>query len=78
MDEWEEIHRKCLADAVIKREADAFEWADGYTDWLKWELGPGGTVITPSAHQIMMTGRCYDQFLEFLNLKIINTLDFLN
>jgi len=50
---WKEIHRRCLAGAVEKRDADPFLRDDGSTDWVRWEIRPwysnegviGGLII---------------------------------
>src|SRR5579863_316321 len=50
---WKEIHRRCLAGAIERCEADAFPRANGHEDWVRWEIRPwhrqdatiGGIVI---------------------------------
>jgi PAS domain S-box-containing protein len=37
---WKEIHRRCLAGAVEKAEADPFPREDGSLDWVRWEIHP--------------------------------------
>lgn len=37
---WKEIHRRCLAGAVEKSDADPFERANGKRMWLRWEDRP--------------------------------------
>lgn len=39
-DHWKEIHRRCMAGAIEKAEADPFLRADGNTDWVRWEIHP--------------------------------------
>lgn len=38
--EWKDIHQKCLAGAVMSRDADPFPRADGKTDYIKWTARP--------------------------------------
>lgn len=37
---WREIHRRCLAGAVERSDADPFPRADGKLDWVHWEIHP--------------------------------------
>jgi len=37
---WRGVHRRCLAGAVEKHEADAWVRADGGTEWVRWEVRP--------------------------------------
>ena len=38
--EWKEIHKRCLAGEIIKREDDYFVRKDGKIEWLRGELRP--------------------------------------
>lgn len=38
--EWKDIHKRCLAGEIIKREDDCFVRKDGSLEWLRGELRP--------------------------------------
>lgn len=38
--EWIEIHKRCLAGAIEKSDADPFPRLNGKLDWVKWEIHP--------------------------------------
>lgn len=37
---WKQIHKRCLAGAVERRDEDLFPRQDGTTDWVSWEVLP--------------------------------------
>jgi PAS domain S-box-containing protein len=37
---WKEIHRRCMAGAVERAEADPFPRGNGKVDWVHWEIYP--------------------------------------
>lgn len=39
-DRLKEVHQRCLAGAVEKREEESIERAGGLTDWVRWEMHP--------------------------------------
>ncbi|MBK9710136.1 MAG: PAS domain S-box protein [Kouleothrix sp.] len=39
-EQWKDIHRRCLAGAIEKSDADPFPRADGTLDWVHWEIHP--------------------------------------
>jgi PAS domain S-box-containing protein len=39
-DRWRNIHRRCMAGAIEKAEADPFRRASGKLDWVRWEIHP--------------------------------------
>lgn len=38
--EWRAVHARALAGEVVRAERDSFQWADGTTQWLRWEVRP--------------------------------------
>ena len=52
---WKEIHQRCLAGAVEKKEEDLFLRADGSIDWVRWEIHPWHKVLGAVGGIIMMT-----------------------
>ncbi|MCI0426469.1 MAG: response regulator [Nitrospiraceae bacterium] len=38
--QWQDIHQRCLAGAVERRDEDPFPRRDGHIDWLRWEVRP--------------------------------------
>ncbi len=81
-DAWKEVHRRCLAGAVERNEADLFIREDGHEQWLQWEVGPwidaqgqvGGLVmftqdITTQKHLEKNLSQALDEALDASRLK---------
>jgi len=39
-DHWKELHRRCLAGEILRKDADLFERPNGRKQWLSWEIRP--------------------------------------
>ena len=39
-DHWKELHQRCLAGEILRKEADLLERSNGRKQWLSWEIRP--------------------------------------
>jgi PAS domain S-box-containing protein len=72
MEEWKEIHQRCLQGAVEIREEDPFPRADGSMDWLRWEIHPWRTNNNRIGGIILFTEVITEKMKVRENLKLLN------
>ncbi|MBU0697062.1 MAG: PAS domain S-box protein [Bacteroidetes bacterium] len=54
-DDWKKIHQECLAGSINISSEAPFKRADGYTQWLSWEVKPWHTAENKIGGIIMYT-----------------------
>lgn len=54
-EEWKEIHRRCMAGNIEKKDEDCFEREDGRLEWLRWEIHPWRKASGEIGGIIMLT-----------------------
>lgn len=52
---WKEIHRRCLAGAVERNDADPWVRAGGRIEWVRWEIHPWHTAENTIGGLMMFT-----------------------
>ena len=73
-DSWKAIHQRCLAGESAAREEDAFERADGRTDWLRWAIKPWRLATGEVGGIIMFTEVITERKEAALSLVAANQL----
>lgn len=66
---WNDIHQRCLAGAIERRDEDVFEREDGRVDWLRWEVQPWRNESGDIGGIIMFTEVITDQVRAREELK---------
>ena len=89
-EKWKEVHKRCLAGAVEKEDAELFIRSDGSRQWVKWEIHPwyennneiGGIIIFSEiiTKQVEASKRIESQIqrvkaLQTIDMAIANSLD---
>ncbi|MDX2250738.1 MAG: PAS domain S-box protein [Nitrospira sp.] len=74
MEDWQAIHRRCLAGAVERCDEDRFIRADGSEDWLRWEVRPWREATGTIGGIIMFTEVITERKQVQEELKLFRTL----
>ena len=65
---WRTVHRRCLAGATERSEAEPFPRNDGRTDWLRWEIRPWHTADGAVGGIVIMSELITEQYESRLTL----------